>query len=224
MVSAETERDNSYAALGSLVGLPGSDMQLVDKLVFAAADYKLSGLRELAAASRPDIRAAKSTVDSFRAAVSAVKAESSPDLFLEGRHSSIDPTIGGNSVRLGMTFPLVDLGRRRAEVAAAQAALAEQQAKLDGAVRTAGLEVETSFNSLQQARKNVESFQSGRLQRAADLMDMAQTGYDKGAFTYLEVLDAQNVYRSEQADYDRALAAYNTALAALERSVGGHLP
>ena len=53
---------------------------------------------------------------------------------------------------------------------------------------------------------------------------MAQTGYEKGASTYLEVLDAQNVSKNEQADYARALADHSIALAKLERAVGGKLP
>ena len=53
---------------------------------------------------------------------------------------------------------------------------------------------------------------------------MAQTGYQQGANSYLELLDAQRTYLSEQTDYYRALAAYRTALAALKRAVGGSLP
>jgi len=45
---------------------------------------------------------------------------------------------------------------------------------------------------------------------------MAQTGYASRANTYLELLDAQQVYRTEQSEYARALAAFNVARAALE--------
>jgi outer membrane protein TolC len=90
--------------------------------------------------------------------------------------------------------------------------------------RTALLDVQTAFRTLDQARQTVESFQAGRLDNAKELLTMAQTGYDKRASTYLELLDAQQVYRSEQVEYARALAAYNAAKAALQRAVGGQLP
>ena len=53
---------------------------------------------------------------------------------------------------------------------------------------------------------------------------MAQLGYQKGANSYLEVVDAQNIYVSEQTDYLRSLAAYQTARAALDRATGGKIP
>jgi outer membrane protein TolC len=101
--------------------------------------------------------------------------------------------------------------------------VAAQQATLDEALRVARLEVETAFNDLVRARKVVDSFETGRLQRAEQLLNMAQTGYSKGADSYLEVLDAQRVYLSEETDYARALASYNIAVATLERAVGGKL-
>ena len=67
-----------------------------------------------------------------------------------------------------------------------------------------------------------ENIDSGSGQ-AKELLDMAQIGYSKGANSYLELLDAQQVYRSEQIEYARALAAWNEALAALQRAVGGKL-
>ena len=63
----------------------------------------------------------------------------------------------------------------------------------------------------------------GRLEHASQLLDMSQTGYEKGATSYLELLNAQHVYLSEQSDYTRALADYDIALAALSRAVGGVL-
>lgn len=225
VVTAQTDRDNQYATLRSVAGLPiGSSLQLTDKLQFSPVSYQLSNLETLAFTNRSDVRSAQAMVDSFQAALQLAKKQSQPDLFVEGRHATLNPATGGSSIRVGVTFPLFDLGRNRADVAAAQAALAEQQAKLDEAVRTASLDVETALNNLLQAQKQVESFQTGRLSRAQELLNMAQTGYERGATSYIELLDAQNVYRNEQAEYIRALVAYNTALANLERSVGGKLP
>ena len=87
-----------------------------------------------------------------------------------------------------------------------------------------GGKVTTLHRWMEQARKTVESFRSGRLNRSRQLLEMAQTGYSAGANTYLELLDAQQVYRNEQTEYARALAAYNSARAALEKAVGGTLP
>jgi outer membrane protein TolC len=219
----ERQRADSYSTLRSLLVVPEStELTLSDKLAFASASYQLSDLETLALRQRPDLRAEKLTRDSLDASVHAAKVQSQPDAFIEYRQFNMNPN-DGVSVRAGLTWPLIDLGLIRADVASAQAALKEQDAKLAEATRVAKLEVETALHALDQARKVVESFETGRIVRAKDLLDMVQTGYDKGASSYLDVLDAQRAYRSELADYARALADYNTALATLERAVGGKL-
>jgi outer membrane protein TolC len=222
--AADTERTNRYAELRSEVGLPvETPVVLTDKLSFTPADYKLDELHVRALNNRPDLRAAKLQRDSLASSVKAARAESQPDPFVEYRHSTIDPSTGGSSIRVGIELPFLDLGRNRANVDAAKAALAEQQAILDDQTRVANLEVESAYYILMQARQVVESFKPDRLSRAKELLDMAQLGYEKGASSYLELLDAQQVYRSEQADYSRALADYNIAAAALVRAIGGEI-
>ena len=225
LTAAQTERENRLATLRSLIGLPTmTSVNLSDKLVFAPVSYSIPDLQTLAVQNRPDIKSAEATRAALAATVQSVRAETRPDLFIEGRRASLNPAVEGTSIRAGVTFTLIDLGRNRADVAAAQAAVAEQDAKIAEAVRIAKLEVETDYRNLEQARSVVETFEKGRLAQSKELLDMTETGYDRGASTYLEVLDAQNVYRSEQADYYRALADYDIALATLERAVGGKLP
>lgn len=225
LVTAQTERENRLATIRSLIGHPPTAaLTLADKLAYVPSASALPALESLALQCRPDIKAAEATRLSLVAAVQGARAESRPDLFIESRRASVDPNVEGSSIRAGVIFSPFDYGRKRADVAAAQAAVTQQDAKIAEAQRTARLEVETSFRNLEEARTAVESFENGRLTRAKELLDMAQTGYERGASTYLEVLDAQNVYRNEQADYARGLAAYSIALATLERAVGGKLP
>ncbi len=222
---AETERANRYATLRSLLRMPeDTNLVLTDTLSFTPAAYALPALRALALQNRPDLRAAQKLRDAREASLHGARALSQPDFFVEGRRSTLDPTVGGNSLRVGFIFPLFDFGRNRADAASAQAALQEQTATLDETTRLASLDVDTAFRTLSQARSTVEAFQNGHLARAKELLDMTQIGYRQGANTYLELLDAQQVYRVEETDYARALSAYNIARAALQRAVGGTLP
>lgn len=225
LTQAETEKANRLAALRSLLGITdATEIRLTDSPAYMPVTYTLPALDALALRNRADLRAARQMRAAREAALHGIRAATQPDLLLEGRHSTLDPTIGGNTVRIGVTFPLFDLGRNRTEAQAAQGALREQEATVQETERLALLEVENAFRTLQQARKAVDAFPEERLMRAKDLLEMAQTGYTRRATTYLELLDAQQVYRSEQADYARALAAYRLALAALQRAVGGTLP
>jgi outer membrane protein TolC len=220
---AEKQRADSYSTLRSLLLVPETTpISLSDKLAFVAAKYQLADLEALALKQRPDLNAEKLTRAAREASVHGAKVQSQPDAFIEYRQVSFDPS-AGTSLRAGLTWPLMDLGSIRADVADKKAALAEQDAKLAETERRALLEVETALHALDQARQVVESFESGRIARVKELLGMVQTGYDKGASSYLDVLDAQRAYRNEQADYARALADYNIALATLQRAVGGKL-
>jgi outer membrane protein TolC len=223
--AAETDRANRYVTLRSLVGLPEqTTLALADNLDFLPVSYPVSELQALALRNRPDLRAAQQLDQARAADLHGARAQSQPDLVVEGRHHYTDPTYGSGSVRIGVVFPLFDYGRNRADAAVSEAALREQEANHNETLRVARLDVEIAARTLQQTRQIVESFRNGRLDRSKELLDMAQIGYDRGANSFLELLDAQQVFRSEQTEYARALANYNIARAALERAVGGVLP
>jgi cobalt-zinc-cadmium efflux system outer membrane protein len=222
--TAQTDRENRYATLRSLMGLPhGTPITLTDPLRFEPHEYSLTNLREVALRSRSDIASARRTLEARQALLHGAKAASAPDFFVEARHETLDVTAGGSSVRFGVVFPVADYGRTRSDVNAAKAAVAEQTAVVNEMERTAGLEVETAYRLFDQSRRAVASFEGGRLARSKELLDIAQTGYQHGANTFLELLDAQQIYRAEKAEYSRALAAYNIALATLRHAVGGAL-
>lgn len=223
--ASETDSENSYAALKSLLGtVTDEKITLSEPLTYAPAAYALPALLAQARKTRPDLRAARKVREAKEAELHGVRAQSQPDLLLEYRHSAVDPTTGGDSFRIGITLPLFDFGKIRADVNGAKAALKEQEANLQETERAANLEVETAFRNWTQAKNAVNSFRTGRLPRSIELLDMAQIGYEKGANSYLELLDAQHIYRAEQRDYIRALANYNLAKASLQRAVGGDLP
>jgi outer membrane protein TolC len=223
--SADVERTNRYAELRSLLGLRDDvPLTLTDTLEVTPRTYELPALLSLGMTQRPDLQAERWSEASLAADVQAARAQSQPDLFWEARREKLDPTCGGSSLRVGVVFPIADLGSKRADVRAARAAQDEQAAKVDEAVRVARLEIESAFRALELAGREVRSFQAGRLARADKLLSMAQLGYDRGALSYPELLDAQNVHQTERASYARALAAYHIARASLGRAVGGRLP
>ena len=224
MIAAQTDADNRLATVRSLLALPvNSDMTLTDALTYTPVTYSLADLQARALRSRPELLSAQRTRESRLAALHLARLLDTPDMIIEARHNSYRIDAGGDSLRVGLIIPLFDYGRNRAEQKAAAASLSEQDALTAEAARAAKLEVDIAFRNLELARKAVEAFQGGRLDQSKELLDMAQTGYKNGASSYLELLDAQNIYRSEQAEYARALAAWNEAKATLQRAVGGEL-
>lgn len=223
--AAEVERANRYAQLRSIVGLPeATALTLTDWLDVIVRTYSLPEVLELGLRNRPDVRAARLRREVLAAALRGVRAQSRPDLVIEARHETVSLATGGSSLVVGVTFPLLDLGRRRADMRSAEARVAEQEASLDETARVARLEIETAFRTLELSGRQVASFEGGRLAQAKQLLSMAQLSYEHGASSYLELLDARQVYRTEQVSFARAGADYHIALASLQRAVGGKLP
>lgn len=226
LLAAQTDQMNRYASLRSLLLLPDTTpLLLTDALAFSPQTYDLAALQAKALQNRGDVLSARSLQTVRTSEQKTAQAQSLPDFFVEGRRRTIDPKKTGDmSVRFGVMFPLGDFGRLRADRASARAALTEQTALGNETLRVARLDVLTAFNLFNQAQALVQSFQTGRLDRAKALLDTVQIGYANGANSALEVVDAQRTYQSEQVEYVRALASWNTARARLLQAVGGNLP
>ncbi len=225
LTDAQASRSNALDKLTSLLDFPqGQQVKLTGELNFTPIHSTLDELQAYALIHRQDLLAAQQTTSADTSLVHLAKAQSQPDMFVEYRHTPLDFRPGGNSLRVGIIFPLFDLGAIRSKVHAAQAQLRAQSAATKLTALTVQLDVKTAYNNLVAAQRVVQSFQNGRLQRAKELLRMVQIGYSHGANSYLEYIDAQQTYAIEQTNTVNALASYDLALAALQHAVGGKLP
>ena len=220
--TAKTDQVNRLAVLQSLLGETNT-ITLTDTLTFTPQKEQEGDLTKLesdALARRTDLLSLRKAREVKIAERKLAQDQKRPDVFLEGRRASIQPHTPGESIRIGVTFPLLDKGQIKTEIKVADAAIAEQDALILDAERVARLEIGTAYRNYAQARRTVESFPKGRLARAKEIVEMVQIGYEKGANSLLEVLDAQRVYRDEQLEYVRALARYQIAEATFNNSLG----
>ncbi len=227
LTEATNARSNAYTTLRSLLGLSEeTPLVLGDTLAEKTVPMDRAALKTLALSRRPEVLAARAQVLASAAELDGAKNQRTPDLIVEGRRASLNPAQNGaSSIRVGVSLPLFDNGRIRAEVLAARLSRQAQEARLKETERTVVLEVELALSDRERAEKVVTSFEgAGRLTKSKELLQMAQIGYEKGGSGYLEVIDAQRVFASEQVEYLRALAALRVATARLERAVGGPLP
>ncbi len=223
LLTAENDQFARRAALNTLLGAaPGGPLLLVEPAPLSPLAVSAEALQRLSE-QRPDLRAAAATLAARRAAARLAAAGGRPDLVLQAVHARLDQ-YPGNTLRLGFVWPLFDMGRQRAARGAAAAAEREQAANVEALRRQVRLEVETALHGLEQARRVVESVNSSILGQSRLLREMAETGYREGENSYLELLDAQRVYRTASTDALRAMTAYRVAEAALEQAVGVPLP
>lgn len=178
-------------------------------------------------AARPDIDAASARYAGAAARRDGAAALRLPVLSLSGLvgldaggiGSLLDGGTSIASVAAGLILPVLDFGRRAAEVDAADARLREAALDYERTVRLALQETQTGILSYLQGQ-----VRERELARAADAArraaDLSQLQYREGTLSQLEVLDAaRTVYQAER-DHARAAADVSTRLAALYRQMG----
>jgi len=164
------------------------------------------GLPSELLANRPDIRMAEQQLLAANANIGAARALYFPTIALTGSGGYASGELSGLvsdanrvwSFGVGAVLPLLDWGRRRAQVDRARADRDEREMSYQSTVQNAFREV---ANGLTAAQRNAEQIQAS--QRAVEvqsaLVATAHDRYDVGLTPYLEVLDAErNHFAAEQ--------------------------
>ncbi|HEY0335659.1 MAG TPA: efflux transporter outer membrane subunit [Stenotrophomonas sp.] len=201
-------REQAMHLLQWLVGKPlpdplpaGLPIGEVDTLAGFAA-----GLPSELLGNRPDIRLAEHRLRAANANIGAARALYFPVIGLTGSGGYASTELSGLvsdsnrvwSFGLGAVLPLLDWGRRRAQVDMTRGERDEREMAYQSTVQNAFREV---ADGLSAAQRNAEQIQAQR--RAVEvqgaLVVTAQDRYEVGLTPYLEVLDAErNRFAAEQ--------------------------
>jgi len=224
LARAEAELRIRKAALNTAIGRKADTLfSLVGALGFQPLEASLEEQMQRAFARRPEIRAAAASVEAVGHELTVARRDLLPDLLLEGRLEKLTGR-GDRPVGLGFTLPFLDWGRRKAEIRRTRAELAGQRALQVQVANEVTLDVEQAVRSLAASRQVVETYEKGIVADAEELMRMAQTGYQEGAMSYLEALDARRALTEARTAYYQALADYQKSVAALQRATGASVP
>lgn len=223
--AVEVERQRLATLLGrSPEGLPDDLGRVTGALPESVEPVDVDAVVE----QRPDVQAAERRAAAGEALVGSAKAGYLPRIAIQG---SMGYTAGalhalGNSgtaryaVGPVLSWPLLDLGRVKSNVDAAQASRGEARARYEGAVLRAREEVASSLVSYRAARERLD-----HLQDAADASgraaELARLRFQEGAGDFLEVLDSERrlLEAEERLSAGRTEAA--VALAGVYRATGG---
>ena len=191
-------------------------------LAGATVDALLAEARE----KRPDVAAARLSVESAEVSVALAKRQRFPDVALiagyaqEGRgQQAIQPPTA--TVGIAAALPL--LYRNDGEIAKAEASLHAQQlarTKLDAQVAR---DVTNAFAAFESASARSQRMESQLLERARRARDLVDYQFKKGAASLLELLDAQRTFVATNAEYYQNMSDYWDAIYELEEAVGVEL-
>jgi len=196
-----------------------SPTALADKLEFRPIETKEKELIVQALEQRPEIRAAQAELRARESEVRLAGADRLPDLSVQGKRNSVRSD-GRNAVMLVLSVPLFDQGALRGEASALTSDAAEQAALCRELERRIRLQVVTPLAHVQQARASVERYERELVPQTEQVTQTIQRGFDAGASTMLDVLEAQRTLRSVQTEYRQAIADYLKAVVELNHATG----
>ncbi len=178
----------------------------------------LEELRQMAVASRPDLKAAIQAVD---------KAQT--DHRLAVSNGSTDPTFGMDLGRnppipayigFSMNIPLRIFDRNQGEKARTQADITRNQRLKEAAEAQVFSDVDSAYATLNSNVILLRPYKAKYLQLAGKVRETVSFAYQRGGASLLDFLTAQNDYRAVQVNYLNLVGAYLTAASQLDLAVG----
>jgi len=219
---AERERDAARESLSVRLGRPVPDALAGVPEIGLPAD--LPTLLQQATVARPELRQLRAEADARAADVGLTAAARSPFLELTAYRARLwgsDPETGA---RAAISFPLWDWGRQRAAEAQARAVFEDARARWQAAERDVAGQVQEARARWLARRAERETLETGELAQALRLVGMLERGYEGGAVTQLELLEARRALLETRREAARLRAEETTAALDLLRALGQSPP
>jgi len=225
LISLETDLASQKLALGRLIGLPlGQDFTLT-----TAMEYRAESIRPLTDAlgeafeTRSDLHAAEAQVRAAMQARKAAEAQKTPAIKVNGSYlvAGINParSNGVFSVSGTVDFPIWRSGRIQADIAEADAALAQRRAEYEDVRGRVDFEVRNAFLRLTAANEQVMVAESNRA-LARDTLRQARDRFGAGVADTVEVVQAQESVAAAEQDYIAGLYTHYLARLSFARATG----
>jgi len=223
----ETARGAERIAVVNLLrilALPQNTVVAVNgKIEWAPLDAPVETLVEEARANRPELRALAFGIEAARQQVAVKKAGYKPSA---GARVMWEQVEGGTSIipegwtfNVGLEWELMAGGRRKYEVAEANAQLTSLEYQREDVDRLVELDVRQAFLRVKEAIAKIRA-EKGTVALGLEGLRMAQLRFQEGVGTQVETLDAELALTSARTQLVRALRDYAVAAAALDKALG----
>ena len=173
-----------------------------------------------ALAARPDVAAADARVRAGESRVDLARREFLPDFTVSAAYDTIWQETDLQPF-VGLSFDLpVQVGRRRAALAQAQAELAGAQSERDARVDEARFGVRSGMLREREARHVLHLIESQQLPAARDQVEAARSGFVTGRSEFFSLIDAQRTLLRVELELEEARADVCRRRAELDRARG----
>lgn len=227
---AETTRFALSTFLGRNRGRTG--FVVTGNLEQSGSIYNIDNMISEALSKRPDLIALRYGRDAAESGIELAKASRIPDVDIGVTYANnggvaadhpVDPTPGFHQLSLNFAIPVPLFDRGQYAISRAKAAAHQAQTQLSAAELHAEVDIRTAYSLYQSALGRVTSFDNGILKNADDLLEARRYGYQRGANSLLELIEAQRADNQIRQDADQAQAELAKARIQLERVTGFEL-
>jgi cobalt-zinc-cadmium efflux system outer membrane protein len=216
--SARLARVQALASLRQLAGyesLP-ENYQVVGDLQYQPVPQSEDDLKAMALRQRPDLHAAQLGVTSAQSQLSLAQANGKKDVNAQINYTHV-AALSSASLFASIQLPIFD--RNQGEIARTRQVITQSQELSSEQASLVLTDVANAYEAVRADDQVVQLYQSGYLKQAQDSLDISQYGYQRGASTLLDFLDAQRSYRAIELAYRQSLATYMVALEQLRQAV-----
>ncbi|HMM19113.1 MAG TPA: TolC family protein [Selenomonadales bacterium] len=224
LTKAQNSYDVAHAALNNIIGEPlDSQSVLKDELAYVQYDGALEDSIQQALSNRPEIGQSQNSIAAAKAGVKAADSGRLPTVSLSGSQGWSGPDFPGDdsnwSVGVTANWNVFDMGLTKSKIRQAETA-ADKAGQMDRQTRDSiELEVRQAYLSMKEAEKRIETSKVA-VDKAVEDLKIAQTRYNAGAGTNLDVIDAQLAQTQANTNYTQALYDYNVNKAKLDKAIG----
>lgn len=196
---------------------------LSDALTFAPPANDVNGSLAEAARIRPELLAARAQVEAARAQVGVAMGSQRPQVYGAAMADAFAPgdmgKYTGATVGVTISFPLVDGGQRRAEVAQMNAMQRRSETALKNTEQRVATEIRQAWLDVQTGAQNYQTAQSAVVAAQA-AYDVVVLRVQAQKAILVEQLDALAALTQARTNLAQALYDHSIAAARLQRAIG----
>lgn len=213
---AENDYRAAWEHLKCVIGNPDLPYGAVsDTLDVELPNLTWDNLVDMLAQTSPEITLAAAKIAASRKRVELECAKNSSNITLEGAlmYDTADEKMIGS---VGVSVPLRIFNRNQGNISAAHSEVLSAYHEMDRVMLSLQVRLADVFRNYQNARVGVINYREKILPATEEALQLTRRGYERGEFTYLDVLTSQQTYLETHLTYLEQLEEFWVSVAQLE--------
>jgi cobalt-zinc-cadmium efflux system outer membrane protein len=219
---ARADREKAQLVLAYFLGLESSALRIhVDGEWPAPSPAPAAKSTDGLIDGRADVQAARQRLEAARKNRELARAARTRDVTVAVQYDHFPTQISNNTFGVSVSVPLFVFYQFDGEIRKAEVAVTSAEEDMQRIRALASADIARSRSDLESARERVQRYTDSLLKEAQRAADAAEYAYKRGAVGVTDLLDARRtLYATRldavaaQADYAKALAAWQAATAA----------